>query len=305
MSYTKNFIFGIIGIVLLGSCSPKTLQFQLQPEENSTFTYRMISNIENAVMVMGTDQASTIAQTTDYEYKVQKRNPDGTVEITATIKKMRLEQAAAMASMVYDSENPEANNPAKMMERMNTLIGKTFDIKLNSAGEVLLTKGEDDMFKGLFEGMPNGEAMETQIEAQFGANNVASGLQYLTGFYPKEAVKVGSTWVKETTKKGTLPMLSTTTYTLKERKNGIAIIDFSSKLSNDPNAEATEMMGMAVTYDVGGTQTGTIKVDEKTGWANRTDINQDIQGSMLMKGGAMGEMKAILKIGGKHIYEKI
>lgn len=305
MSYTKFFLFGIIGIVLLGSCSPKTLQFQLQPEGNSTFTYRMSSNVENAITVMGSEQASTVEQATDYEYKIQKVNSDQTVDIIATLKKVRLEQAAAMASMVYDSEKPEANNPAEMMGQMDKLIGTAFKIKLNAAGEVLFVKGEEEIFKGLFKGMPNGEMMEKQMETQFGSNNVASGLDYLTGFYPKQAVKVGDSWMKETTKKGTMPMIAKTTYTLKERKDGIATIEFSSALSNDPNAEAMEMMGMSIRYDLGGTQTGTIKVDEKTGWANSTSISQDIGGSMIMEGGAMGEMKAVMKIGGKHTYEKI
>ncbi len=307
MSYSKILFFGCLAILLLGSCSPKTLQLSLQPKANDAFTYRMTQNINNAVSVMGVDQETTMEQIMDYDYKVQKINSDGTVELNSTLKKMRMEQAAPMMSVVYDSEKPEDNNPADMMKSMDKLIGQKFNIKLNKTGEVVMVKGSDEMFEGLFEGTPNGEAMSEQMKSQFGANNIASGLEYLTGFYPKESIKVGDTWVKESTKQITTSMVATTTYTLKERKNGIATITFTSDLKSPPATEGVEMMGMTIKYDLKGTQTGTITVDEATGWAKRTDITQDIGGDMKMSGGPVGatEMSATMKVGGTYIYERL
>ena len=302
MTNFKAFLFGFCAILALGSCSNKTLQLSLQPDASQSFTYELTQNVDNTVSVMGMDQQTAMEQTTTYAYNVKQVNTDGSVDLTMAIQSMRMEQATPMMSMVFDSEKPEDNNPADMVAGMKNMIGKKFDIKLSKTGEVLDVTAEEGMFKGMFDGVPNGEMMEQQMEAQFGAETVAGSLRQLTGFYPSTPVKVGDTWTKTSDAQSVMPVKAETTYTLKERKNGIAVIDFTRKLTSDPNAEPMEMMGMEMKYDMNGTESGTYNVDEKTGWATQVETKQDMGGKMNMKGGPMGEMSADMKIASKNIY---
>lgn len=306
MSSFKAIFLGLVGLVYLTSCSNKALQLSLQPETKDAFTYRMTQNTESTVAVMGMDQQTSMEQTIDYAYAIQKVNADGSTEMTTTIKKIRMEQAMPMFAIVFDSEKPEDNNPAEMMDGLNNLIGKKFDLKVAKDGEILSAKGEEDMFKGMFENAPNGEMMEEQMKAQFGEGALATSVAQLTSFYPEEPIKVGDSWVKNTTSETMMPLEIETTYTLKERKNGEALIDFSSKLKSVSDGEAAEMMGMSMEYDMTGTQSGTIRVEEKTGWAIHSESKQLMEGKLKMSGGQIGgEMEAEMKVDSKTMYEKV
>lgn len=299
----RTLSLALFAIFVLASCSNKALQLSLTPDDRS-FTYQLTQNVDNTIGVMGMDQQTALEQVISYAYNIEKVNPDGSMELTMSIAALRMEQATPMMNMVFDSEKPEDNEPADAVSGMKNVIGKKFDIKLSKSGEVLEVKGEENMFKGAFDGVPNGEMMEQQMEAQFGESTIVGSLRQLTGFYPTEAVKVGDSWTKESDAQSAMPMKAETTYTLKERKNGIATIEFTRKLKTDPDGKPMEMMGMEMSYDMSGTESGTYLVDEKTGWATSMEATQDMGGKMSMKGGPMGEMQADMKVATKNVYKR-
>ncbi|MEL6719885.1 MAG: DUF6263 family protein [Bacteroidota bacterium] len=147
--------------------------------------------------------------------------------------------------------------------------------------------------------------MEQQMEAQFGAETIKQSMSQMTGFFPDEPVKVGDTWTKSNKVEAGMAMLVETTYTLRERKDGTAFIDFNAKVTSDPDAKGIEMMGMQMQYDLAGTQSGTIQVDEKTGWTKETKGKQEMKGKMNMSGGPTGEMSADMEVLSEYTYKRI
>lgn len=297
----------IIATLLFSACSSskKAVELTLQPTGNQSFTYASTNTTETSISMMGMDQKVLVEQTVKQQYDVKKVNTDGTFDLTITTKSMKMEQVNPMMNMRFDSDNPENNEPKDMVDGLNNMIGKKFDVVVDKQGAVKSLNVEGNLFDGVFDNIPGGEQMAAQFESQFGENAIKSALSQTLGFFPDKPVKIGDTWVKNTTSEMGMKLDLQTTYKLKERKNGIAIIEFVSDAKTDPKEAPLEMMGMTMSYDIKGTMKGTIIVDEKTGWAIKNTGEQNMKGKMNMSGAGMGEMSADMGIVTKYNYDKM
>ncbi|MEM6698899.1 MAG: DUF6263 family protein [Bacteroidota bacterium] len=303
----RSITFSLFAIVALlwSACSPKPLALKMTAEPSNKYVYRSSNMTETNISVMGMDQKVMMDQTMEQEYDIQKTNEDGSMDIKLTTLSMQMEQTNPMMSMTFDSKNPDKNEPADMVEGLKALVGKEYVLKMSPQGKVIELETEGGAFSGAFDNIPNGAAMEEQMEAQFGTSAIKQSMSQMTGFFPDEPVKVGDTWTKNNKIEAGMAMMVETTYTLKERKNGIAYIDFTAKVTSDPDSKGIEMMGMQMKYDLAGTQSGTIQVDEKTGWTKETKGKQDMKGKMQMSGGPTGEMSADMDIVTEYTYQQI
>ena len=77
------------------------------------------------------------------------------------------------------------------------------------------------------------------------------------------------------------PATVTAKYTLVERKGGDAIIEMEGTIKSDQG--------------LNGTMTGTMRIDEKTGWTKSGEVDMDMKGTV--QGGAELEMKGKMKFG--------
>ncbi|MEM1328346.1 MAG: DUF6263 family protein [Bacteroidota bacterium] len=305
MRVLAHFLFLLCSLSLLTAClSKKPLDLNLKTDDTTSFVYETSNTSETDVSVMGMDQKVLIEQSAKQQYDIMGTDESGNLEIKLTTKSMKMEQINPMMTMKFDSENPDENEPADMVAGMQNMIGKEFQMKMSPKGEVLDLTTEGGVFEGTFDNVPNGEALEAQMEGQFGVDAMRSSLAMLTGFYPDEPVKVGDTWTKIQTVTSGIQNKIETTYTLTERKGGVATITFVGKVQSDPDAEAIEMMGMQMSYDLAGTQSGTILVDEKTGWAKQTKGEQNMEGKMNMSGGQVGEMSADMSVSTRYTIER-
>jgi hypothetical protein len=294
-----------VAYILSACSSSKVLDLKLAPQSAQSFVYRTKQTTNTDVTVMGMPQSVSMEQSTDQQFDILKVNSDGSLDLKVTYKTVKIDQDLGMMTMKFDSEHPENNEPAEMVENFKNLIGKSMEVKMSNKGEVLDFKTKGSLFEGVFDNVPNGETMEAQMEAQFGEESMKQALSQMVGFYPEKPVKVGDTWTMKRSVKAGMTMDIETTYTLKSRKSGVAFLDFSGKVKTDPSNSTIEMMGMNMSYDLAGTQKGTIEVDEKTGWVIKTTATQDVGGKMMMKGSPMGDMNADMKIKTVYTYDKI
>lgn len=298
-------LFGFVALTMLFSCSGnKALELSLQPTASDTFTYQTINNTETKISIMGMDQIVMMEQTTDQEYKIKDIASDGTVNLTVATTAIKIEQTNPMMNMSFDSEKPEEAEPKGTLDGLSELIGKEIDVKLSKTGELVSVNMPEDMFNGVFDNNPGGDQVKQQMEGLFGEQSMKSSFTQLTGFYPEQPVKVGDSWTKENLIETGMKMNVKTTYTLRERKGGVAMIDFKSDVATVMDGDGIEMMGMKMSYDLKGTQEGTITVNEKTGWASKTEGEQDMKGKMNMSGGAMGDMSADMVLTTTYSYVK-
>jgi len=276
--------------------------------KGAEFTYRYTSDNIVDVKVMGQSQQTMTSQVFDIDYKVTDVDTDGNTSMLTTYKSMKMNQNMSTVSIVYDSENPEKNTPPGSSSMYDAIIGHESTITFNKKGKMISMTGNDKLLDKMIANTPEGaskEQMKAGLKAQFGEEAMKSSYGNLTNFYPNHPVKVSDSWIRNDTLSGTIGMIMNIEYTLTSRKEGKAYLSLDGTVSPNSAAKGMEMMGMKMKYSLGGSIKGEIIVDEKTGWADKTEIIQDLKGDVQMSGELIGSMNTEMEMSVKSLIEKI
>lgn len=257
--------------------------------DKANFRYAITVDQDIATSTMGMDQDQKVNEMVEYEYEVLKSLPDGAKDMKVTITAVATEQSSPMGGAKYDSrvdQNPQ-DVTGKIYEKM---VGQAFRMTMNADGKVKEVTGADKMLEemlaaaGFPEGDETSQAFESTLKTQFGNKAMAEDMSMLTAFYPDKPIKPGDTWEKTVTREAGIGMIITTTYKLMSRGKGKAYIDFSSEIASLPDAPPVNFGVMNVEYDLSGQQTGSMIVDEATGWAEESEVHQKFGGDMKISG---------------------
>lgn len=296
----KNLIrFSLFTLVLafLGACSStQQLSSAMKVAKNDAFNYRVTQHSNMGIKIMGQDMSTVGKQETDYAFKVTEVASSGDFKTEVTIDRVTFEQdVPSMGKINYDSADKTANKNSPMAS-LGEAVGKKFNVSYTKEGEITKTEGMQEIIGGLMKGFnqPGAE----QVLSSFGTEGITATLKNLSGII-KGNPSIGSSWNTTTDAKGIINMTLDQTYTLKERKNGQAIIAVTGTAKTDPNEEGLEFQGMQISYNLTGPITGTIIVDEATGWAISSDVTPNLSGKMTVKGSPLGNMNvnANVKLG--------
>ncbi len=170
--------------------------------------------------------------------------------VEQTIERIKMNQKVMGMDMVYDSDNPDMNNPmaAQMHQMFESFIGDSIIIVLDNYGNKLRTD-----FGGL----------ETNQEF---IRNVGSSNQFIV--FPQKTLKVGDSWEDEVEPLVETGIMTNVKYTLTNVESGLATIKFEGKVTTDKEKSA----GM----EMKGEQSGELTIDTKTGWLNTSKVSQDM-----------------------------
>lgn len=259
--------------IFLPSCnSSKELSTQeavLRLNLNKGDVYASVMNMDMDMKGMG-DMKMKMDIKSSYEAS-DVSNGD-IITLNTTIDKIGMEMNSAMANMKYDSENPTTDDPmqVEMHKTMKDLIGVVMPAKINNMGKVVEAPNMDEIFKD--------SALKDQ------ASSMNQGFEQAFIPFPKEAVKVGTTWNNEIVVQGQMPMSSNITYTVKEITPSQVTLNMTSVLKT---------LDSSATGKGGGTMTGELTLDRATGMVLQSDAVQDMKLSVM---GMDMDMKSIIKM---------
>ena len=283
----------------LSACGKKAgLRLNLKPGDTVTFEVR--SDLKQTMGPMGEQKQQ---QVTKVVYNVESVDAQGvaTVKATTDLSGAAANMGAAMGGaggmgdvlsdlksveltmeLAPDGTVKSLTGMAPIVDKMVAATKKVMEDQLaNLPAEAKAMMG-DNMFAGVEKGLRN----------VMGDEAVRQQMQGMTDFYPPEPVDVGDTWVKEQTLTAPFPVKASTTYTVTARGAGVMNIDYTSKLS--PNPDGGMDMGMVkVKMDLSGEQKGTVQVDEATGWIKSSSGTLNVNGEL-----DAGVMKSPVKIEG-------
>lgn len=283
--------------VLFTACSgPQPLSYNPELEAGNELHYRYENRTESEVMVMGQTQKSINSQNMDIKYMVDKVMDDGSAAMRVMIQDMEVAQVTPQMTIEYDSRKKE--NSGMFDGLFSPMVGHEMKFILNEKGEFQDFSGAKEMFEKMFEGsaVPGMEMMKEALEAQFGDESMEQNFDGLTKYIPNKTVKVGDSWTETDTTTNQVELISTTTYTLKKRANGIAYLELEGKLNSLENAKPMDMGMMKIKYDLSGTQKGSVEIDEKTGFTLDSNMDVMLGGKMEIESDMTGNMSMDTKI---------
>lgn len=279
----------ILLTLLLSSAFTTTAQnidLKLNLKKGDRFYVLMDTDQDISQTMMGQEMQQKQVMTMGYDFDVVDVNGNGDYKIQVTYRKIVYKNKNAYSEILYDSEIDSTHTPGT--ESFDTLINASFYFTCNAYGNVSEVKGLDEIAIKMVETNSNNLTVE-QIEEtkksyikQFGNESMKSDLSKTMDFYPKNTIKVGSTWQKTVMLNASIPMTLVNTWSLNTIKGDIAFIGVDSNIqtTNDDYIQNGEMQ---YKYDISsGKQVGEMEVDINSGLIRKSVIKQDIKGDMSM-----------------------
>ncbi|SES25033.1 DUF6263 family protein [Pedobacter rhizosphaerae] len=235
---------------------------------------------------------------TDYTFDVRNgENTDKNIEVIYG--RIFMKSSAMGNGMSMDSEDQDTTkvNPFKGIK------GATFNMVMAPDGTVKSLTGVDQMLNSMASKMSKDTAMvnniKMQLSKQFNAASLTQTMETSLKIYPEKAIKIGESWVINSQSKLMMPIETSTKYTLKEVKDGIAYLKVSGSLTSKGSFET---MGNKMETDLSGTNSGDAELDIKSGLILKSHIRTELIGKMKAMGQDIDfELQGINKVVGKEI----
>jgi len=281
MKQTKpaSFLACFLSVFLWMACSDNkeaTTNFQFNLQKGKAYEYEMDFDMKQEM------QGQNISTNMKSDYVMEVIGDDGNVKtIKTTYERFAMNVDMPGQSIKADSDNAdtttaaEITDPSQLMNAMfGALKGKSFIMKVDQEGKVTEVTGLDQIADAMVNSMKVKEEMKPMVRQaftqQFNEQNIKEIFSQSFNIFPNKSVKVGDSWEKKISGTSSMPMDVTTTYTVKSIDGDIVNLDAKSKMNFTGGA------------DMSGEQTGTLKVNSKTGLVVNAEMDQKMDGQMKM-----------------------
>ncbi len=213
------------------------------------------------------------------DMRVLKVEADGTAQVRVTYHSIKMEMGlpGMPPFMSYDSAKPAKRNDVTSA-MMSSMVGQSITLKLSPLGRVLQVSGMEAMTARMLSKMKLGSKEATQVRQTIGQLqknplfNGGAGFASSMAVFPDRALGIGDSWKAEVAAAaGSSPPLSAA-YTLRSRRNGIASLGVQMTMKPQPLPTPAAVPGFTMSGQLTGTQSGTMQVDEATGWTRGGSI---------------------------------
>ena len=260
-----------------------SIELRLRWEEGAVYELSTTSDQVIEQTIAGRQNKIEQKITMNYTFSVKDVDDSGTATVSIVYDAVKMQQRMSNGmAFSYDSTDTDAPVPAAA-KGFAGLVGRGFELSMTPEGKVTEIQGVDAMIDALIEGMDQvNPAMKSQMrdafKRQFGETAIRENMENMMGFYPDEKVAVGDSWESSMRLTSAMPAEINAKWTLKERFDGKVRIDMASTVEPLEDAEPMDMGPMQLKYELSGEQNGYLVLDEKTGWTEESEINQEFSG---------------------------
>ena len=280
---------GLLPAVPAGAQEKVTLRLNLKAGQSyaiSTTTRQQITQT-----IAGNAQTLNQTLTFTYSLKPSKVDADGTIHGAYTCDAVAVKMATSAGQVDYDSSRDKAEAVNPMAKPYAAVVGTAVQITITPLGEVKELTGADKVVAAAAEAAA--ALPREQMEAQFGEKAQREGIEQLTRIYPVGPVAVGDSWEVEQKMTAAIAGTSRSTYTLKSLTGGKATLDVKGTATTEADAPTAIVPGGK--FDLKGTQTGSLVLDQSTGWIASGSVTSSTEGKLALDVGGQ-QMEIPMKI---------
>lgn len=252
---------------IVSACGGEAVDLKLNLAKGDVFETKieMDQHVTTSAMGMNMniDQKMEINQT----LSVEDVKSDGNVLIKTTMKRFYMKQSMPMMGMPinveYDTDKPEKAGPAgeTMGQYFSKMKDLVYTIEMNNRGKVLNSDVEE-MYKKL--------GLDSMTQKGGGTSGSGNNSDQYMNQLPDKPVKKGDSYTVEINASSLSPIGTKNTYTVKEIKADVVIMDVKTEFVNGESTIPEMKM------DVKGEQTGTVEIDRKTGMTIKSELKQNL-----------------------------
>ena len=140
---------------------------------------------------------------------------------------------------VYDSSKKDSTVPEEF-QWFAPLLGESFTLKISPEGRISEIKDLEKVRSNVQQKLPQGASKEIAIRSLdqwLDEQTIRETIEGSLAIYPDRPVGVGDSWSRNVAYSGGFPRILESKWTLKERKNGVAVIEAVSAASAYSPAE--------------------------------------------------------------------
>lgn len=221
---------------------------------------------------------------------------NGVYDLTINILGKKMTSIADGKTVVIDTKQPAPKDEQlkNIWTINNTLVGSKFSVKMKENGEVISIKGIDELYKKV-ERAITPFVKEAEQRKQFveyfkqGFNEKMLKEEFSAGIniLPKKGVKLGESWTISENIDPEGKVKSNITYILNKIENGVVEVSVTGNIPAKSNKQTQN--GITMTMSVEGSQNGTLKIDENSGWVLSSKMNIKTTNKQMMTDGKRTE----------------
>lgn len=217
----------------------------------------------------------------------------GLITMQVTYEAMQLKSSSKMgnhaaSSFTYDSTHP-AKGSALIAAGLKGFLGQQLIVKVTPDGRVTDVQVAKN-FATALDPNPHSDDTLKDFSGSLGGNlNVKSliaTMKRMTFGRPVNPVGVGDSWTEKVSASSQSPGNTIITRTLRDHKNGLWYIDEKSSTTMDTAQQVPvpSQSGIKMDMQMTGNQTGSIELDEATGFIQKSQSQGRFAGKMTMSG---------------------
>lgn len=276
-------------LLLLGCRSAPTdaIELRLHPEQGSR--YRIWSLSEQKI----DGDALHVAQSIGFgaTYEVLGIESNGTILMGFRCDSVTYRQESQGGVISYNSADTVSEVPDAAIG-YSAIYGTSFTFTIRPDGRVVALQGTDSMRSGVIERLANdGEPLtgflERTIMGVLSDSSLRESIEGIFAWYPDHPVGVGDSWKRREVLSQNIPMDLDNEYELTSITGGRINLKVEASVTSRSDRPSTDSLHQTIQYDLSGSRTGTMEVDQSNGLLRSSDITQELEGSVgYARGGA-------------------
>lgn len=187
---------------------------------------------------------------------------------------------STMFNIIYDSKD-EAQEENMLSKAFDVIVGFSFEMKFDETGKILEVAGSEKLLEkiALAYGKDINELgmVAESVKTQFSDKSMKQNLSSMLLVYPDTKLKVGTEWTNEVTTAGAMPIITNYKYEVTSVSKTIVELKGTGSMTTDETASSSQN-GMSQDFDLSGDVNVKATVDAKTGWPQKMELNQEMEG---------------------------
>ncbi|QCX53927.1 DUF6263 family protein [Elizabethkingia sp. JS20170427COW] len=270
-----------------------TLHYQL--EKGKTYPFVLVQKDVQTVSMEGKSQSQTNETTDKVAFKVNDVQ-NGVYDLDVIFQSKKQSGTAMGKTISVDTNAAEPKDESlKIFWKVNkAMMGNQVSMKMDDTGKIISITGFDPIYKKVETALQSAikDANERKAIMQGfkqGFNEEALKLQFKTNLslFPQKGLKIGESFSESINLTEDGKLKNTTTFTLAKVDNGVAEITIKGGIPKKSDKQSQN--GITATMSIEGVQTGTLKLDTKTGWMGASTMTMTSHQSQKLSDGTKSQ----------------
>ena len=308
--YTAKTICLIMSFMLVSamgfSANDVDLKFNLK--KGDVTKYRATIEQTTTQQMGGMEQTVNQNQIFEYTIDVKDVNASGNFVTQITYTRVAINMAAGGMNIAFDSAEEDLAPANPQLMGFAALVGQSVNVTFSPKGEIVEVSGVEAMIESMISELAgDNEAMKGQMRQSLLQSFNDEQMKQMFGGsfikYPEKVIKVGSKWTENQAVVTQFPLNVINNYVVNAITADKVDLEVTSTIVTEPGNKSN-MQGIEATFNLFGTQSGTISIERSTGKIISSTVNQNISGNLSADMGGQN-MDVPMTIASKVITEVI